>query len=39
LFSNGKLCDGRGEVVYRLTSVYGAVIWNDVNRLIRMKTK
>jgi hypothetical protein len=38
LFSNGKLCDGRGEVVYRLTSWYSDVIWNNV-RMIRMRTK
>jgi hypothetical protein len=28
----------RGEVVYRLASVYNKVIWNNV-RMIRMRTK
>jgi hypothetical protein len=48
LFSNGKLeswtvtgleSHGRGEVVYRHTSLYSDVIWNNVSRMIRMRTK
>ena len=31
MFSNGKLCDGRGEVVYRHTSVYYVVFWKYGN--------
>jgi hypothetical protein len=29
----------RGEVVYRLLSVYNLPSWNNVNRMIRMRTK
>ncbi len=43
MFSNGKLesleSDGRGEVVYRHTSLYSDVIWNNVSRMIRMRTE
>jgi hypothetical protein len=34
----GLESDGRGEVVYRRTSVYNNEIWNNV-RMIRMRTK
>ena len=34
----GLESDGRGEVVYRHTSVYNNEIWNNV-RMIRMRTK
>jgi hypothetical protein len=29
----------RGEVVYRLLSVYNLPSWNNVNKMIRMRTK
>jgi hypothetical protein len=35
----GLESDGRGEVVYRRTSLYSDVIWNNVSRMIRMRTK
>jgi hypothetical protein len=34
----GLESDGRGEVVYRHTSLYSDVIWNNV-RMIRMRMK
>jgi hypothetical protein len=44
LFSNswtvtGLESDGRDEVVYRHTSLYSDVIWNNVSRMIKMRTK
>jgi hypothetical protein len=35
----GLESDERGEVVYRHTSLHSDVIWNNVSRMIRIKTK